>query len=260
MQFYKYHGAGNDFIMVDQRSSQIDLTDQALIARLCHRRFGIGADGLIALQDSTEADFAMLYFNADGRPGSMCGNGGRCIVAFAAHLGMVDGGCTFVAYDGLHRATWLPPNQVRLQMSPVHDIAKIGEDYYLDTGSPHYIRYTDDLSQIDVAREGRAIRHDARFGQAGTNVNFVSRQKDGHLQVLTYERGVEAETYACGTGVVAAAIAAHHSWRSDSRASTTRVITRGGTLSVELQHNERGEYHDIYLTGPVERVFQGVWA
>ena len=214
--FYKYQGAGNDFILIDQREHHYLKQDQeAIIQKLCDRRFGIGADGLMLLEKADGYDFRMVYFNADGREGSMCGNGGRCIVAFAHFLGLVNQACTFIAVDGPHEAIVKSPNYIELKMQDVKHI-EVGEDHFvLDTGSPHYIQFVSDIDQVDVVNAGKAIRYNNRFAEKGINVNFVDVHTEQSLRIATYERGVEDETLACGTGVTAAAIAHHLKTKAD---------------------------------------------
>jgi len=204
--FYKYQGTGNDFVMIDQRAQQyITKSDIELINRLCDRKFGVGADGLILLQLKDGYDFEMIYFNADGNESTMCGNGGRCITAFARYLGVVENECRFLAIDGPHDAKVDEAAWVELKMLDVPKI-EIGEDYFvMNTGSPHYVIFVEDIDDIDVVDNGQAIRYSKRFRKEGINVNFVERTQDGIL-VATYERGVEDETLSCGTGVTAAAI------------------------------------------------------
>lgn len=256
LPFYKYQGAGNDFVMVDQREqSWIARDDRERIERLCDRRFGIGADGLILLENHADHDFEMVYFNADGRPSSMCGNGGRCIVAFAYDLGIIERDCTFLAVDGPHRAIRRADGWVELEMIDVSSV-ECGDDYYyLNTGSPHYVTFRDSLDSVDVVGEGRRIRYNDRFRTEGTNVNFVSTETDGGIAVGTYERGVEDETLACGTGVTAAALA--HYLRADGGATTVPIRAKGGALEVRFRPLPNGGFADIWLVGPAERVFTG---
>ncbi|MDX1666359.1 MAG: diaminopimelate epimerase [Saprospiraceae bacterium] len=254
--FYKYHGAGNDFIMIDGRESlPLDLSDHSAISGLCDRHFGIGADGLIVLLPDPDHDFRMAYFNADGGEGSFCGNGGRCAVAFARHIGMTtDSSVRFAAYDGPHRARMPRADWVELEMRPVKDI-KSGEGYYfVDTGSPHYLKIVSDLEGLDVEREGKAIRYSPEFREEGTNVNFIEMGLRD-LSVRTYERGVEAETLACGTGVVASALV-YHLLRPEEGAREVEVRARGGRLSVRFKFGPDG-FSDIWLCGPAKRVFSG---
>ena len=246
--------------MVDNRDGHFPAADQQLVAFLCNRRLGIGADGLILLQNRTGYDFEMVYFNADGRLGSMCGNGGRCTVAFARQLGVIRDTAFFLAADGDHEATISPQGLVSLKMNDVQGVERIGDDYYLNTGSPHYIRFVDDVQSIDVFKEGRAIRYNDRFAAVGTNVNFVQKTGENEIFVRTYERGVEDETLSCGTGVVAAALAA--SLRGYSSPTTMKTI--GGELSVEfksgvsrLSSGQVDMFKDIFLAGPAKMVFEG---
>lgn len=207
IEFYKYQGTGNDFIMIDDRESTFDITDNKLIAALCERRMGIGADGLILLRNHPSLDFEMIYFNSDGNQSSMCGNGGRCIIDFAAMLEVIKTETTFMAIDGEHKGQFLG-DTIALQMQDVAEIVGEGDGLVLDTGSPHYIEMVDDLQYIDVNKEGRRIRNSAPFKKEGINVNFV--QDSSEIEVRTYERGVEEETLSCGTGVVATALAMHY--------------------------------------------------
>jgi len=263
MTFHKYHGTGNDFVLIDDRAQAFDATDHARIAHLCHRRFGIGADGLILLRHRAGFDFEMVYFNADGRPSSMCGNGGRCTVAFARWLGLVDATAHFLAVDGPHDARVDADGTVRLRMSDVAapQAAAVGQDdVFLHTGSPHHVHFLDPaehprLAAFDVVAAGRGIRHDPAYGPAGTNVNFVEVPADPAQPwpVRTYERGVEDETYSCGTGVTAVALAASRR----GAASPVRLRTPGGELEVAFEHRPGGGFANVWLSGPAVRVFGG---
>ena len=255
-QFVKYQGAGNDFILVDNRSGVFPSADEAGIRRHCHRRFGIGADGLILLEMHADGLPAMVYFNSDGRKGSMCGNAGRCFAAFVRALGL--GGTTidFHAADGLHRAEWVSemPVVVKLSMSDVPSVERNNDYLFLDTGSPHVVMFVDQVAPVDVVREGRAMRNSDRFRNAGTNVNFVQPAPDA-LEVRTYERGVEDETLSCGTGVTASVLAADASGRIRVTGSCP-VQTPGGALRVWFRRSGTG-YTDIWLEGGAEEVFRG---
>lgn len=256
LPFSKYQGTGNDFIIVDQREEQyLRRSDQAAIARLCHRRFGIGADGLILLQRHPECDFEMVYFNADGGEGSMCGNGGRCIVAFARRLGLIGDNCRFMAVDGLHEARIRPNGWVELRMGDVKGIEQGAGFYFLDTGSPHYVEFVGSLERTDVFQRGREVRYSERFKKEGTNVNFVEPGKAG-ITVATYERGVEDETLSCGTGAVASAIAHYHRQPGQGQQAVS-VQTKGGQLEVRFSP-QAGAFADIWLCGPAQLVFEGV--
>jgi diaminopimelate epimerase len=253
LHFHKYHGAGNDFIIIDNRMNLFDKTNHELIARLCDRRFGIGADGLMLLQESAQVDFRMIYFNSDGFEGSLCGNGGRCITAYANHLGIIGKNTRFMATDGLHEAEVINPGYIKLKIADIHDI-ETGKDYfYLNTGSPHYVQFTDSLKDKDVYTEGRKIRYNDRFQDQGTNVNFVEFETNG-LFVRTYERGVENETLACGTGIVAAAISA--ALKEDSDRTSYSVRARGGNLVVSF-NRKNNLFQDVWLEGPTELVYTG---
>ena len=256
MTFYKYHGAGNDFIILDQRDQAVlNLNDEEVIAKLCNRHFGIGADGLMWIEHSDHADFKMIYLNSDGRPSSMCGNGGRCIVALALRLGVFSGSeCTFEAIDGLHDAIILKDGKVSLKMNDVTDIARVGKAYVLDTGSPHYVRFVDNLEDLNVVDEAQKIRYSPDFVQQGINVNFI-QVRDGALDIRTYERGVEDETLACGTGVTAAALVYAH-LQDVKNSFEVSVRARGGDLQVKFEKRDN-LFSDIWLIGPVEKVFEG---
>lgn len=256
VHFSKYHGTGNDFVMLDGRRQKIPVPDSKQIRQLCDRRFGIGADGLIILEESSRYDFRMRYFNADGLEGTMCGNGGRCITAFAEHLGLIRTEASFEGIDGSHEASILPDGQIRLRLTDVSGIRTLEDGYLLDTGSPHFVMYVKKLEQIEVVSEGSRIRHQHRFAPGGINVNYVERGTDSHLiSVRTYERGVENETWSCGTGVTAAAIATAYHTGSDHNSYI--VNTRGGNLKVDFRPDGEQQYKEIYLTGPASHVYDG---
>ena len=253
--FYKYQGAGNDFILVDNRRLGIDHRQPALIARLCDRRFGIGGDGMMFLQDREGYDFEMVYYNADGQPSSMCGNGGRCIVAFARFLGVIDTETDFLAVDGPHHATISESGDwVSLRMIDVNQLSRDEEAYVLDTGSPHYVQLASNLENKDVYSEGYAIRNNDTYKAKGINVNFVEPMAEGYF-VRTFERGVENETYACGTGVtaVALAMARHH---NQTGHITTPIKVLGGNLNIRFDYDGQ-LFSNIYLEGPAVQVFAG---
>jgi len=251
--FYKYQGTANDFVMIDNRDLHFDTANQQLVAFLCERRLGIGADGLILLQNRDGYDFEMVYFNADGRLGSMCGNGGRCTVAFAKQLGIITDKTFFLAADGDHEASITPDGLVSLKMNEVTAVECATDFYYLNTGSPHYVQFVPELAKYDVYQQGRDIRYNDRFKAEGTNVNFAQLPlQQEALFVRTYERGVEDETFSCGTGVTATAIAA--SFRGLE--SPVKIKTLGGNLEVSFRR-EGERVTDIYLTGPAQVVFTG---
>jgi diaminopimelate epimerase len=253
--FYKYQGAGNDFVLIDNRSSDFEYKDNNVVLQLCDRRFGVGGDGLMLLQSHPDYDFEMLYFNADGNLGSMCGNGGRCIVAFAKHLGIIDTETNFLAVDGPHYAKISASgNWVELQMIDVQDISKDGNAYILNTGSPHYVDQVTGLAEMDVFANGKAIRNNATYLKEGINVNFVEDKGD-HLFVRTFERGVEDETFACGTGVTAVALAiAKDKVQTGNIKTPVKVL--GGNLSIEFNYDGYS-FTNIFLCGPAELVFEG---
>lgn len=255
MKFYKYQGTGNDFVVVDNRLNRFSISNQD-IAKICDRRFGIGADGFILLESHSTLDFNMVYFNSDGNESSMCGNGGRCIVAFAHDLGMFDTHCKFEAIDGMHEAI-LENEQVKLKMVDVTDI-EIGKDYYfLNTGSPHYVSFVKDVANVKIIEEAHVIRYNDRFKEKGTNVNFVQLLGEQHIKVRTYERGVEDETLSCGTGVTAAAIASVlHTLGNAQGTFSITISSEGGELSVEFTISN-GIVENIWLIGPAKFVFSG---
>lgn len=252
LSFFKYQGAGNDFIVIDGRVSPPELSTEQ-IAVLCDRRKGIGADGLMVLLLHPDYDFEMLYYNADGRAGSLCGNGGRCLTRFASDLGMGKQHYRFLAADGPHEAKLAENEWIHLQMMHVHSIKYIGTDMFLNTGSPHYIRLVENIDDYPVVSEGRSIRYSDAFAPGGTNVNFVQRTKKG-LIVRTYERGVEDETLSCGTGVTAAALACAD---QTNEQQYTAIFTRGGELGVSFKRTGEQSFDNIWLCGPAQQVFTG---
>lgn len=254
-KFFKYQGTGNDFVLIDNREESFPSSKHHLIEKLCDRRFGIGADGLILLQNHAEFDFEMVYFNSDGKPSSMCGNGGRCIIAFAHFLGIIGNECKFLAIDGEHLGK-IDKGSVSLQMIDVASIEKVSDhQYFLDTGSPHIVAFSEHPTQeIALIDEAHKIRYNERFASEGTNVNFACNQPN-FIDVRTYERGVENETFSCGTGVTAVALAAHFSLQQPN--STISIKTKGGELAVSFEEVENGSYRNIWLHGPAQHVFEG---
>jgi diaminopimelate epimerase len=250
--FNKYQGTGNDFIIIDNRNSIFSPDNSALIKKLCDRRFGIGADGLILINNKTGFDFEMVYFNADGFIGTMCGNGGRCTADFALKSGIAEKKLRFIAADGIHFAE-SDGELIRLKMNDVNEIRSVAGNYFINTGSPHYVIFTKELGNLDVFNKGRKIRQSKDFQPGGTNVNFVESESNG-IFVRTFERGVEDETLSCGTGVTASAIASVLSGHFVS--SPVNVRTRGGNLSVEFDVNGT-QISDIWLCGPATFVFEG---
>ena len=265
IKFFKYQGTGNDFIMIDDRDQGTfaDMKPNAeTVAYLCNRQFGVGADGLILLRESKEHDFTMVYFNSDGHEGSMCGNGGRCAVAFARHLGVVHTEASFMAVDGVHHARILAGDHKQLVISLQINHVKVpdlqNQQMVLNTGSPHLVIFTDHISEMKVEEEGRMIRFSEDFADEGINVNFVEPLGNDTLFVRTYERGVERETLSCGTGVTAAALGA---WIRQIRnvGNMYNIKTPGGGLKVSFSPpaNENGQFTGIWLTGPASHVFEG---
>ena len=253
LNFYKYQGAGNDFIMIDNRGLFFPKNNPKLIHKLCDRRFGIGADGLILLEPSKNEDFTMVYFNADGNEGSMCGNGGRCLVAFAKKINVIKNETTFNAVDGLHYAT-IENGLVKLKMIDIHQIEESNNHSFLNTGSPHHVSFCNEVSNLDVKELGAKIRYGAPYFEAGTNVNFAEQTSEDSFKVRTYERGVEAETLACGTGVTAVAIAASN--KGKTKNSVIQIEVLGGNLEVSFEKQEK-LFTNVFLKGPAEFVFKG---
>jgi diaminopimelate epimerase len=257
-KFYKYHGTGNDFIIADNRKNEYSglTTDQ--VRRLCDRRFGIGADGLMLLNLKKGYDFEMKYYNSDGKEGTMCGNGGRCMVKFARELGIsreLDEYC-FLAADGDHQAEIDSDGIISLKIKDVKNIRKFHSDFIVDTGSPHYIKMVSNVMDLDVFKKGSEIRHSKEFEEQGINVNFVEQTEEvDTILVRTFERGVEDETLSCGTGVTAAALVCYH---NETGFNEVTVKTLGGNLTVEFDRvDDNDGYRNIWLCGPAEKVFEG---
>ena len=251
--FYKYQGTGNDFVIIDNRNGSFDKTNVEFIAKLCNRRYGIGADGLILLEDHADYDFKMVYYNADGNESSMCGNGGRCITHFAQFLKIIQNKATFEAIDGVHHAL-IKGNKVKLQMQDVSELKKYDDAIILDTGSPHYVCMQPIVNALDVNKKGAAIRYNKSFVKEGINVNFVEKINSDEFSVRTYERGVEGETLSCGTGVTATAIAMNYIGETEKNLITLQ--TQGGSLSVSFDRF-KDSYQNIWLIGPAHQVYKG---
>lgn len=259
IRFYKYQGTGNDFVMIDDRdrhfpydAARAETFDTRVVSNLCDRKFGIGADGLILIRDHDHYDFEMIYFNADGSQ-SLCGNGSRCAVHFADYLGIIEKSTRFLAVDGAHEA-FIEGGLIHLKMHDVSEVKKMNGHWYIDTGSPHYIKFISNLDEFDVYKEGKAIRSEQQFAPEGTNVNFVETCGSNELFVRTFERGVEDETLSCGTGVTAVSLAASY----QNFASPVKIKTRGGDLQVSFKKVNEQNFEDIYLIGPAGMVFEGV--
>ena len=256
VRFEKYHGNGNDFIIIDDRKELFDASVEK-VSYLCDRRFGIGADGLMLVKDSSKADFEMLYFNSDGKPGTMCGNGGRCIAAYAFSKELSSESMNFYAVDGLHRAVINSAEvegflfDVSLQMQPVSQVMERENSFVLDTGSPHYVEFVACSDSVDVYQKGKQIRYGDEFKPGGINVNFVQIDEDS-LYVRTYERGVEDETLSCGTGVTASALAAF----LETGIEDWRIKTRGGDFKVSFNW-DGSRFADVWLRGPAQLVYKG---
>ena len=254
IKFQKFQGTGNDFIIIDNTDLSFPSNNNKLIKKLCDRKFGIGSDGLILINPSANSDFEMIYFNSDGYKGSMCGNGARCSVQFAKKNKIIVSETTsFNAYDGGHYAS-IDQNTISLSMSPVTDIKNYNEDLFLDTGSPHFVKIVDNLSDYNVFENGKKIRNSSSFAENGVNVNFVEQISEDEFSVRTYERGVENETHACGTGVTAVAIAAHANKKNLDNPLSISVL--GGNLKVSFEELN-GIYTNVWLIGHAKRVFKG---
>lgn len=254
IHFYKYQGTGNDFVMIDNRQDTFPKNDTKLVAYLCDRKFGVGADGLILLENHPTLDFKMMYYNSDGNESSMCGNGGRCLVAFAKQMHVISDEATFEAIDGLHYATIDKDGIVSLQMTDVEDV-KVYDNYtFLNTGSPHHVTLVENLQDFDVKNEGAKIRYSDLYGNAGSNVNFVKQLENDIFSVRTYERGVEDETLSCGTGVTAVAIAMYKIGKSSGKEINLNV--EGGKLKVKFDV-ENDKFTNVFLIGPATFVFEG---
>jgi diaminopimelate epimerase len=252
--FFKYQATGNDFVMIDNRQNVFDGSNQELIQRLCDRRFGIGADGLILIANDPDEDFNMRYFNADGKEASMCGNGGRCAVAFAKYLKIFKGDhVIFSAVDGWHEAL-LKDGGVKLKMMDVSLIKKFEHGFFLETGSPHFVKFTNELEKVNVFKEGKELRDNREFQPGGTNVNFVAYKND-IIHIRTYERGVENETLSCGTGSVAAALAVSLKYQDNKNVYPLKAP--GGNLQVSFDSKTNKGFQNIWLEGPATFVFKG---
>ncbi len=252
--FHKYQGTGNDFIIIDNYHNDPVVLNTKQIKKLCDRHFGIGADGLMFLNKKEGYDFEMLYYNADGNESSMCGNGGRCIVKFAHQTGIHKSLYSFFAIDGKHEAEIDTDGTVSLKMKDVDSVEYHGSHAILNTGSPHFVKFAQDVEEIDVVDSGKGIRYSSQFEKEGINVNFAESLDEDSIYVRTYERGVEDETLSCGTGVTAAALLSAH---NENGFNTVNVKTPGGNLSVEFNKVDDEHFTDIWLCGPATFVFKG---
>lgn len=253
IQFYKYQGTGNDFVMIDNRTNTFPKNNTKLIEFLCDRRFGIGGDGLILLENHEKYDFTMVYFNSDGSTSTMCGNGGRCIVAFAKQLDIIENEAHFEASDGYHFAKF-ENNLIALQMIDVAEVKHFTTHDYVYTGSPHHVQLVSDLKNFDVKHTGNKLRNSDLYDASGCNINFVAQEDTDTFSVRTYERGVEDETLSCGTGATAVAIAMHAT--ENTTANRIHINVLGGKLTISFDV-EKNIYKNLFLTGPAELVFAG---
>lgn len=255
LTFYKYEGAGNDFVLLDDRKMQFPEKRADLVKFICDRRFGIGADGLMLLRPKNGYDYKMVYYNSDGIESTMCGNGGRCLAAFAHKLGIIDLKAVFTAADGVHEAELISENYVRLKMIDVTNVETGKDYYYLNTGVPHYVKFLSSIEKLDVFNEGRKIRYSERFAAEGTNVDFVQEYAD-RIAVRTYERGVENETLACGTGIVASVICTGIRKGINHSTFSSKVDALGGQLKVTFFRDD-SLITNVWLEGPATFVFEG---
>lgn len=254
IEFYKYQGTGNDFVILENRDNKYDNITPEQVKLICHRRFGVGADGLMLFNNHDKLHFEMIYFNADGNPSTMCGNGGRCMVKFAKNQGMHRVTYRFMAVDGPHEADIDMHDIVRLKMQDVHEVEYHSGHAILNTGSPHFVKFANNVEEIDVVETGRDIRFSKPFEDLGINVNFVETTDEDGIYVRTYERGVEDETMSCGTGVTASALLNAHNAKGFNR---VRVKTPGGFLSVEYNKIDDNHFENIWLCGPAVFVYKG---
>ena len=252
VEFYKYHGTGNDFVLIDNRSLFFDKNNTELISKICSRHFGVGADGLILLENDNLYDFKMIYFNSDGKQTSMCGNGGRCIISFAKKLNIIDDKANFMAIDGIHEGI-INNNLIKIKMNTVSEIQNINTGFLLDTGSPHFVKFCTSVNNINVFDSGRELRNNKEISEDGVNINFTEIIDNSSIKVRTYERGVENETLSCGTGVIASALSAHSKGLVDS--NRIKISTLGGELFVSFDF--KNVYDNIWLEGPAIEVFKG---
>jgi diaminopimelate epimerase len=252
IHFYKYQATGNDFVLIDNRQNQYAFSAEQ-IKQICDRKFGVGADGIMLIETDPSLDFNLVYYNSDGSQ-SLCGNGSRAAVQFASFLAIVNGKTSFNAYDGKHDAELLPSGIVRLRMNDVKTVEQIGNDFIINTGSPHYLRFVDNVKTLNIVEEGRKIRYSNTYKANGINVNFIEPLSDNTIFVRTYERGVENETLSCGTGVTAAALAASYKGYT----SPVTIKTLGGELAVEFKVGHNPTFFEIFLVGPAAKVFDGV--
>lgn len=252
LDFFKYQGSGNDFIMIDGRKG-LNISVE-IIKRLCDRHFGVGSDGILVIDNSENADFKMIFYNPDGSRATFCGNGARCIVKFANYLKIINQNAHFVADDGIHYSEIID-NLVKLKMTDVQNVKLYEDLVYINTGTHHVMKFVENIDEIDIINEAKPIRYSSNFEPAGTNVNFVQKINKNTLKIRTYEKGVENETLSCGTGTVASALA--YFLISKEQTNCINVYTKGGLLKVDFNSIENNCFKDIYLTGAAEFVFSG---
>ena len=254
--FDKYQGAGNDFVIIDDREETFPCKEIDLIQKICDRHFGIGADGLILIENHSETDFEMIYYNADSSQ-TMCGNGARCAVLYAYKNKIIGEKTKFRAIDGIHEAWITSSEKVKIQINEIKKILKHEESFIINTGSPHYVKIMNNISDLNVKKRGSEIRYSKDFIPEGINVNFLQKRNNSNFSIRTYERGVEDETLACGTGAVAAAIVMHNIGETSGN-TNLEIETLGGTLSVNFDF-QNSVYKNIFLEGPARYVFSGTY-
>ena len=257
LKFDKYQGAGNDFIILNNYDGFFSKLSEHQFREMCDRHRGIGADGVILLEPSNSVDFEMKYFNSDGKLSSLCGNGARCVVLYAYKNKIINGKTKFSATDGTHEAWLTSSDKVKIQIKEIKKILKHKESFVINTGSPHYLKIMDNISDLNVKKEGSAIRYSKDFIPEGINVNFIQIKNNSNFLIRTYERGVEDETLACGTGAVAAAIVMHNIGKTSGN-TNIEIETLGGSLNVNFDF-ENSVYKNIFLEGPVKYVFSGTY-
>ena len=254
--FDKYHGLGNDFVIIDGRSLNFQQLNQNQIKKICNRNFGVGADGLILIKDHLKLDFEMIYYNSDGLLSSMCGNGARCSVAFAYEKNICSEKMVFMAYDGPHKGFILADSNIKLSFNDISNIKENEYGIYIDSGSPHLLIFDKNIEELNFKELGSSIRHSKKFLKEGVNVNFIEHINKNRFKLRTYERGVEDETLSCGSGAVAAAISAHYKGLAKNY-SEILIQTLGGALKVDFKC-EKEKYFKTYLSGKTQKVFSGI--
>jgi diaminopimelate epimerase len=257
IDFVKYHATGNDFILIDNTTGKCNGISARKVTLLCHRRFGIGADGVILIEKHNDWDFMMNYYNSDGKIGSFCGNGSRAAVHFSKQIGLCNEKAHFMACDGAHLAEFISANEIKVRMHEVKEYLRTGKNIIVDTGSPHFVQFVKNVDKVDVIKSGRKIRNEKRFMPSGINVNFVEEEKENSFRMRTYERGVEDETWSCGTGTVAAAIAYAILKKNNKKNQSYKISSPGGKLKIVFERDGENVFSKIWLQGNAIPVFGG---